>query len=314
MNTNQGIEKRVKVSEKKILNSVADVNQLVPFKYPWAWQAYLKSSENHWMPSETRLDDLKYTDLNPHQRSVLDNFLDQLVPRTTDSPFTVPFDHSVNLLFMYRHNTAPECRQYLLRQGFEDAVAVHAYQWIIEGINHPGHTPKSVVEPSYCIPSEGSFTTGSIEAMKYYICFILENIVMLKGISPLNIYVDILKIPHKGLVDIASKVIRDRMNHIQFGLNVINHIFDEHPELSRTSDEINKVFADWEDAMRNGTDYQRAQLAHYRSVVQPLQHPYRHPPLESFNSGLEVPTIKQWMSEDHKPSEQPATMSGLDWD
>jgi ribonucleoside-diphosphate reductase beta chain len=312
MSTNQGIEKRVKVSEKKILNSVADVNQLVPFKYPWAWQAYLKSSENHWMPSETRLDDLKYQDLNPYQRGVLDSFLDQLVPRICNSGEL--FDHSANLLFMYRHNTAPECRQYLLRQGFEDAVAVHAYQWIVESINHPGHSPTFMVEPSYGIPDEGRFTTGAIGTMIYYIGFILENIVMLKGILPLDIYVEVLKIPHKGLQEIASKVIRDRMNHIQFGLNVINHIFDEHPELNRSSPEINVIFGNWEDAMRNGTDYQRAQLAYYRSMVQPLQRPYRHLPLESFNSGLEVPTIKQWLSEDHKPSEQPTTMSGLDWD
>ena len=42
--------RRVRVEDKQIINSKADVNQLVPFKYKWAWEKYLAACANHWMP------------------------------------------------------------------------------------------------------------------------------------------------------------------------------------------------------------------------------------------------------------------------
>jgi len=32
--------RRVRVEDKQIINARADVNQLVPFKYKWAWEKY----------------------------------------------------------------------------------------------------------------------------------------------------------------------------------------------------------------------------------------------------------------------------------
>ncbi|MCB1727438.1 MAG: ribonucleotide-diphosphate reductase subunit beta, partial [Gammaproteobacteria bacterium] len=32
---------RIRVDDKRIINCHADLNQLVPFKYEWAWQKYL---------------------------------------------------------------------------------------------------------------------------------------------------------------------------------------------------------------------------------------------------------------------------------
>src|SRR3989442_4515125 len=39
------------------------------------------------------------------------------------------------VLGTYRHITAPECRQYLLRQAFEEAIHTHAYQYIVESLD-----------------------------------------------------------------------------------------------------------------------------------------------------------------------------------
>ena len=33
--------KRLAVDDKKMINCRADLNQLVPFKYKWAWQKYI---------------------------------------------------------------------------------------------------------------------------------------------------------------------------------------------------------------------------------------------------------------------------------
>ena len=53
---------RIQVDDKAIINCRADLNQLIPFKYDWAWQKYLDGSANHWMPEEIPMhDDIKIT-------------------------------------------------------------------------------------------------------------------------------------------------------------------------------------------------------------------------------------------------------------
>ncbi|MES3013096.1 MAG: ribonucleotide-diphosphate reductase subunit beta, partial [Pseudomonadota bacterium] len=47
--------RRVNVADKRIINGQTDVNQLVPFKYKWAWEKYLATCANHWMPQEVNM-------------------------------------------------------------------------------------------------------------------------------------------------------------------------------------------------------------------------------------------------------------------
>ena len=47
--------RRIRVEDKRIINGRTDVNQLVPFKYKWAWEKYLSACANHWMPQEIQM-------------------------------------------------------------------------------------------------------------------------------------------------------------------------------------------------------------------------------------------------------------------
>ncbi|MDP2262033.1 MAG: ribonucleotide-diphosphate reductase subunit beta, partial [Hydrogenophaga sp.] len=47
--------RRVNAADKRIINGQTDVNQLVPFKYKWAWDKYLSACANHWMPQEIQM-------------------------------------------------------------------------------------------------------------------------------------------------------------------------------------------------------------------------------------------------------------------
>ena len=49
------VAKRVNADDKRIINGKTDVNQLVPFKYKWAWDKYLAGCANHWMPQEVNM-------------------------------------------------------------------------------------------------------------------------------------------------------------------------------------------------------------------------------------------------------------------
>ena len=121
--------RRVSASDKRIINGKTDVNQLVPFKYKWAWEKYLASCANHWMPQEVNMtrDIALWKDpngLTDDERRIVKRNLGFFV--TADS-----LAANNIVLGTYRHITAPECRQFLLRQAFEEAIHTHAYQYIV---------------------------------------------------------------------------------------------------------------------------------------------------------------------------------------
>src|SRR6478752_3063340 len=46
---------RILIDDKRMINCRADVNQLLPLKYKWAWEKYLAACNNHWMPTEVSM-------------------------------------------------------------------------------------------------------------------------------------------------------------------------------------------------------------------------------------------------------------------
>ena len=108
---------RISVDEKAMINCRADLNQLVPFKYDWAWQKYLDGCANHWMPQEINMT----ADVATWKSS--DGLTDderRIVMRSRGYFSTADSLVANNLVLgIYRLVTNPECRQYLLRQAFE---------------------------------------------------------------------------------------------------------------------------------------------------------------------------------------------------
>src|SRR5512144_2515064 len=128
----EGSLERVTVDQKRMINCRADLNQLVPFKYDWAWQKYLDGCANHWMPQEINMTAdiaLWKTDggLSDDERRIVKRSLGFF--STADSLVANNL-----VLAIYRLITNPECRQYLLRQAFEEAIHTHAYQYVIQSL------------------------------------------------------------------------------------------------------------------------------------------------------------------------------------
>jgi ribonucleoside-diphosphate reductase beta chain len=123
---------RISVDEKAMINCRADLNQLVPFKYDWAWQKYLDGCANHWMPQEINMT----ADVATWKSE--DGLTDderRIVMRSLGYFSTADSLVANNLVLgIYRLITNPECRQYLLRQAFEEAIHTHAYQYCIESL------------------------------------------------------------------------------------------------------------------------------------------------------------------------------------
>ena len=123
---------RLKADQKRLINnSKVDVNQLMPLKYHWAWEHYLNGCANHWMPTEVSMQSdielWKSNRLTPGERL--------LVMRNLGFFSTAESLVGNNIvLAIFRHLTNPEARQYLLRQGFEEAIHTHTFHYIVESL------------------------------------------------------------------------------------------------------------------------------------------------------------------------------------
>ena len=130
--TAEQVALRVNADDKRVINGQTDVNQLVPFKYKWAWDKYLAGCANHWMPQEVNMQRDIELWKNPNGLSEDER---RLVKRNLGFFVTADSLAANNIVLgTYRHITAPECRQYLLRQAFEEAIHTHAYQYIVESL------------------------------------------------------------------------------------------------------------------------------------------------------------------------------------
>ena len=150
---------RVDVSDKAMINARADVNQLLPLKYGWAWEKYLAGCNNHWMPTEVSMQaDIALwkspTGLTEDERLMLKRNLGFFA--TAESLVANNI-----VLAVYRQLTNPECRQYLLRQAFEEAVHTHTFQYICTSL---GLDEGALFNMSREIPSS---TANDAWALKY---------------------------------------------------------------------------------------------------------------------------------------------------
>src|SRR5205814_9283729 len=147
--------RRVNVAEKRIINGQTDVNQLVPFKYKWAWEKYLAACANHWMPQEINMSrDIQLwkdpNGLTEDERRLVKRNLGFFV--TADS-----LAANNIVLGTYRQITAPQCRQYLLRQAFEAAIHTHAYQYLVQRLDLDEAALLSAYHAVASIPDRGEF-------------------------------------------------------------------------------------------------------------------------------------------------------------
>jgi ribonucleoside-diphosphate reductase beta chain len=152
---------RVRVEDKRVINAQADVNQLVPFKYKWAWEKYLAGCANHWMPQEVNMQRDIELWKNPH--GLTDD--ERLIVKRNLGFFVTADSLAANniVLGTYRHITAPECRQYLLRQAFEEAIHTHAYQYIVESLGFDEGEIFNAYHEIPCIRAKDEFLIPFIE-------------------------------------------------------------------------------------------------------------------------------------------------------
>ncbi len=237
---------RIQVDDKRIINCRADLNQLVPFKYTWAWDKYLAACNNHWMPQEINMTaDIalwKSEDgLSEDERMVVKRNLGFF--STADSLVANNL-----VLALYRHITNPECRQYLLRQAFEEALHTHAYQYCIESLgldegevfNMYRELPSVARKSEWALPytrslGDPEFRTGTPDNDRRLLRDLIAFYVVFEGIFFYVGFAQILSMGQRnkmtGVAEQFQYILRDESMHMNFGIDVINQIKTENPHL-----------------------------------------------------------------------------------
>ena len=236
---------RIRVEDKRIINCNADVNQLVPFKYKWAWEKYLAACANHWMPQEVNMTaDIA---LWKSDRLTADERL--LVKRNLGFFSTADSLAANNIVLgTYRHISNPECRQYLLRQAFEEAIHTHAYQYIVESLGlddgeifNMYHEVDSIrAKDEFLLPfidvlTNPQFKTGTPQADQDLLRSLIVFACIMEGLFFYVGFVQILALGRQNKMTGAAEqyqyILRDESMHLNFGVDVINQIKMENPHL-----------------------------------------------------------------------------------
>lgn len=237
---------RIRVDQKQMINCSADLNQLVPFKYIWAWEKYLASLSNTWGPEEINMgaDVFLWNSedgLSQDERMIIERNLGFFA--TADSLVANNL-----VLAVYRHITNPECRQYLLRQAFEEALHTHAYQHVIQSLgmdearvfNMYREIPSVATKAAWALPytqslSDPYFKTGTPENDQRLLRDLIAFYVVFEGIFFYVGFTQILSMGRRnkmtGTAEQFQYILRDESMHLNFGIDVINQIKIENPKL-----------------------------------------------------------------------------------
>jgi ribonucleoside-diphosphate reductase beta chain len=242
----EGSANRVAVDDKRMINCRADLNQLVPFKYDWAWQKYLDGCANHWMPQEVNMT--ADIGLWKTPNGLTDD--ERLIVKRNLGFFSTADSLVANnlVLAVYRLITNPECRQYILRQAFEEAIHTHAYQYCIESLsmdegeifNMYHEVPSVAKKAAWGLKytqelSDPQFNTGTVKNDQALLKNLIAFYCCLEGIFFYCGFTQILSMGRRNKMTGTSEqfqyILRDESMHLNFGIDMINQIKIENPQL-----------------------------------------------------------------------------------
>ena len=230
----------VNPDDKRVVNGITDINQLAPFKYPWAWSYFLNANKNHWTPLDINMaqdvHDYHYK-LTLEERHVYENVLSYL---TTSDILAM---RNIGLAVMEKMS-APELQIYQARQVYEESLHTWTYQHCIETIG----LDQGEIYNRYRVVPE---INGKIQISNRRLNSILrtdidltdrdelENFIMayiffggvFEGCWFYNGFSPIFALQRRGLMKGTAEqlqyIMRDEVMHASFGIRVIKQIILE---------------------------------------------------------------------------------------
>jgi len=234
-------------AEKKILNcTTTDPNKILPMKYKWARSHYKNGVANNWVPEEVNMQ----KDVEQWKSSsVLSEAERHLIMRNMGFFSTAESLTANNIvLIIYKHITNPECRQYLLRQAYEEAIHTDTFIYscdtlgldpnevynmyneipsIKEKDEYVVNMTKSIMDPNFSTAGTNNIQRFVHDLVGFYL--IMEGIFFYAGFAMM---LSLLR--RQKMVGVGEQfqfILRDETVHLSFGVDLINTIVDENPAI-----------------------------------------------------------------------------------
>ncbi|MBI2483757.1 ribonucleotide-diphosphate reductase subunit beta [Candidatus Uhrbacteria bacterium] len=256
---------RVNINKRRIINGEdADVIQLYPMKHTFAWTAYNVGNANHWLPTEITMQN----DIEQWKSSTVLTDDERKAFKTVLGFFTTGDSIAANniVIAAYRHVTSPECRMYLLRQAYEEAIHTHSYQYIVESLGldegeifNMYREVDAIYNKDEFILSfnEGlfnpQFKTGTLAADQKFVENMIVFSIIMEGIFFYSSFAVMFGFQRQnkmvGSAEQIQYIMRDESQHLNFGINIINGIKEEQPEVWTADFQAHAV-----DLIRKGTE------------------------------------------------------------
>jgi ribonucleoside-diphosphate reductase beta chain len=246
MKGNDMTHERFHADEKRLVNcATVDVNQILPLKYQWAWEHYRNGLANHWIPDEIPMQD----DIQLWRSDKLSADERRLIKRTLGFFATAESLVANNLtLAIFKYVTNAECRQYLLRQAFEEAVHTQTFLYVVESLGLdegeifnmyqeiPAVARKDEFEMRYTENLfAADFSTDTTEGLQQFIENLVAFYIIMEGIFFYSGFVMMLSFHRRNMMTgIGTQfqyILRDETIHLNFGIDLINGIRAENPQV-----------------------------------------------------------------------------------
>jgi len=208
-------------------------NFFKPFHYPWAYEAWLKHEQSHWLHTEVpMLEDVK--DWKKKLTAEEKNFLTHIFRFFTQGDIDVAGGYVKNYLPYF---TQPEVRMMLLGFAAREALHVAAYSHLIETLGMPETTYSEFLEyaemkEKHDYVLELSSKNGDKESTAKHIAVFSA---FTEGMQLFSSFIMLLNFPRhgkmKGMGQIVTWSIVDETQHAESMIKLFKTYINENPEL-----------------------------------------------------------------------------------
>jgi ribonucleoside-diphosphate reductase beta chain len=229
-----------------LINDQKSAQQLMPFKYPWAWEEFKNLCKNHWLPQEISMAQ----DISQWKnRSLFTDDERHLIKKILS--FFANTDVLVGdniLMAIYSHMTNPEVRQYLCGQAFQESIHSWSYSHIVESLSMDqnevfGEFKKNgIIKEKHEFQEEFSkgvldrnFTTDTVANKELMLRNLCAYYLGMEGMQFYSAFVLLLNFKRRNLMTGTAEqleyIVRDESLHCRFGTKLIKQFVEENPEV-----------------------------------------------------------------------------------
>lgn len=233
--------------KKTLINcSSTDPNKILPMKYKWARQHYKNGVANNWTPEEVNMQ--KDVEMWRSKDALTED--ERRLVMWNMGFFSTAESLTANniVLAVYKHVTNPECRQYLLRQSYEEAVHTDTFIYCCDTL---GLNPDEVYNMYLDIPSirgkdefviditksilDDKFSTEGTANVQRFVHDLVGYYLIMEGIFFYAGFVMMLSFLRQNkMVGVGEQfqfILRDESVHLAFGTDLINNIVSENMDI-----------------------------------------------------------------------------------